>query len=168
MKQFIRLWAIFPGRRLSQSWASGHSHPDTGFPGGHVALWETLYGLSTVFPSFTILAFLTFFPLAPFCSLLSPYVTRTRDEDTAIGCGGEARKVCQAEMNTVSRPSLRGMVPSCRSGEPQLMIYGPEGSTESRMAFCKLGRNLNYQKLQHHGLEPCVSGSLLTDQEMMS
>lgn len=70
--------------------------------------------------------------------------------------------------DTVSRPSLRGMVPSCRSGEPQLMIYGPEGSTDSRMAFCKLGRNLNYQKLQHHGLEPCVSGSLLTDQEMTS
>lgn len=38
----------------------------------------------------------------------------------------------------------------------------PEGSTKSRMAFCKLGRNHNYHKLHHHGLEPCVSGSLLT------
>lgn len=73
------------------------------------------------------LPFCTFFPLAPFCSLLSPHVTRIRDENTEIGCGGEAGKVCQTEIHTVLRPSLRGMVPSCRSTEPHLMIYEARG-----------------------------------------
>lgn len=48
-----------------------------------------------------------------------------------MGSGDEAGKECQAEMKIASQSSVRGVVLPCRPGQPQLMIYGPEGTTKS-------------------------------------
>lgn len=83
---------------------------------------------------FHLLHFLLFswvLPIGPF--LLPGH--RIRDENTGMGSGDEAGKECQAEMKIASQSSVRGVVLPCRPGQPQLMIYGPEGTTKSWMVF---------------------------------
>jgi hypothetical protein len=80
--------------------------------------------------------FSKFFPLATPATCSVPRSQGSSENPGTLGRGGEAGKVCQADMKTVSRPSLRGSVPSCRPGEPQLMIDGPEGTTKSRVVLC--------------------------------
>lgn len=87
-----------------------------------------------------LLLFSEFFPLAPSCSLVSPYVTGS--EMRTQGLAVEMRlERCVRLIKMVSQPSIRSVVLPCRPRKPQLMTYRPEGTTKSWMVFCKSERN---------------------------